>query len=291
MDSWPMADPARRVGPHVWLDGELLPLADAGVSVLDRGLLLGEGCFETLKAVHGVPFALRRHLERLRAGARALALDLPWSDDELRGAVHEVLHADPVHATPQTRLRITLTGGPAPLGPGTPAEPSPSVLVTCGPLDAPSAAAVARTSPWPVNERSPLAGVKHSSRAELVLALAHARAQGADEALLANTAGRLVEGTGSNVFVAIDGRLLTPALRSGCLPGVTRSLVLEVTDAEEADLPIEVLATADEVLLTSSTRDVQPVASVDGRSLAAPGPVTEQAMAAYAALVASTSDP
>lgn len=286
-----MADPSRRVAPHVWLDGELLPLADAGVSVLDRGLLLGEGCFETLKAVDGLPFALRRHLERLRAGARALAIELPWTDDELRSAVLEVLRADPVGAAPLTRLRISLTGGPAPLGPGTPAEPSPSVLVTCGPLAPPAAAAMVCTSPWPVNERSPLVGVKHSSRAELVLALAEARSRGADEALLVNTTGRLVEGTGSNVFVVVDGRLLTPGLGSGCLPGVTRSLVLEATDAEEAELPVEVLATAGEVLLTSSTRDVQPVASVDGRPLPAPGPVTEKAMAAFADLAASSSDP
>jgi branched-chain amino acid aminotransferase len=286
-----VADAGRRVGPHVWLDGELLPLGEAGVSVLDRGLLLGEGCFETLKAIDGVPFALRRHLERLRAGAAVLAIDLPWSDDELRSAVHDVLRSDPVGATPLTRLRITLTGGPAPLGPGTPAEPSPSVLVTCGPLAPAAPTAIARTSPWPTNERSPLAGVKHSSRAELVLALAHAQAQGADEALLANTAGHLVEGTGSNVFVAVAGRLLTPSLRSGCLPGITRSLVLELTGAEEADLPMSVLATADEVFLTSSTRDVHPVAQVDGRPRPAPGPVTEKAMAAFADLTASTSDP
>jgi branched-chain amino acid aminotransferase len=275
----------------VWLDGELLPLGDAGVSVLDRGLLLGEGCFETLKAIDGVPFALRRHLERLRVGARVLGLELPWSDDELRGAVHDVLHSDPVGGTPLTRLRITLTGGPAPLGPGTPAEPSPSVLVTCGPLVAPGPAAVTRTSPWPVNERSPLAGIKHSSRTELVLALAHAQAQGADEALLGNTAGQLVEGTGSNVFVVIHGGLLTPSLASGCLPGVIRSLVLEVTDAQEVDLALEDLITAEEVFLTSSTRDVQPVAVVDGRLLDAPGPVTKAAMHAFGELVASTSDP
>ena len=285
-----MADPVR-VGPHVWLDGELLPLADAGVSVLDRGLLLGEGCFETLTAVDGVPFALRRHLERLRTAAAVLRIELPWSDDELRAAVHEVLDADPVARSPLTRLRITLTGGPAPLGPGTPAEPSPSVLVTCGPLVAPAPTAVACTSPWPVNERSPLAGVKHSSRAELVLALAHAHAQGADEALLGNTAGQLVEGTGSNVFVVVDGRLLTPSLASGCLPGVTRSLVLEVTSAIESELPLSVLETCDEAFLTSSTRDVHPLSSIDGRPLPAPGPVTRAAIDAYAKLAASTSDP
>ena len=91
--------------------------------------------------------------------------------------------------------------------------------------------------------------------------------------------------------MAVDGRLLTPSLASGCLPGVTRSLVLELTGAEEAVLEMSVLATADEVFLTSSTRDVQPVAQVDGRPLPAPGPVTEKAMAAFADLTASTSDP
>ena len=107
---------------------------------------------------------------------------------------------------------------------------------------------------------------------------------------MANTRGELCEGTASNVFVVVDGELLTPSLRSGCLPGVTRELVLEWTQAREADLPYSVLATADEVFLTSATRDVHPVVRVDDRGLEI-GPVTRQVQEAFAAGVATGIDP
>jgi branched-chain amino acid aminotransferase len=136
-------------------------------------------------------------------------------------------------------------------------------------------------------------GLKTTSYAENVVALARAAQAGASEALLANTAGHLCEGTGSNVFVAVGGRLLTPPLPSGCLAGITRELVLEVVpEAEEADLPMDVLERADEVLLTSSTRDVQAVRCVDGRPLAgAPGPWAREALARFAGLAAVDHDP
>jgi len=125
------------------------------------------------------------------------------------------------------------------------------------------------------------------------VALAEARKVGASEALLANTRGELCEGTGTNVFVARDGMLLTPPLLSGCLPGVTRALVLEVVPgADEETLPMAVLDEADEVLLTSSTRDIQPLVALDGRPLpGAAGPVARAAIAAFAALKARDLDP
>src|SRR5690606_28034602 len=124
------------------------------------------------------------------------------------------------------------------------------------------------TVPWPRNDRSPLAGVKTTSYAENVVALAEARKVGATEALMANTRGNLCEGTGSNVFLATGDRLLTPPLMAGCLAGVTRALVLELLpEADEDDLPLAALAEADEVLLTSTTRGVQPLRALDGRAL------------------------
>ncbi len=128
------------------------------------------------------------------------------------------------------------------------------------------------TVPWTRNERSAVAGAKTTSYAENVVALDHAHGRGAHEAIFANTRGELCEGTGSNVFVAVDGVLVTPPLSSGCLAGITRELLLEWATkeglpVEERDVPLEVLATAEDVLLTSSTRDAQPVAVVDGREL------------------------
>lgn len=272
----------------VWLNGALLPAAEAAVSVFDHGITVGDGVFETLKATGGVPFAVRRHLDRLRRSAAGLALDVPASDDELRAAMLAVVASHPGSAT--LRVRITVTGGPAPLG-SERGEAGPTVLVAAGPMGGIPASTAVCTVPWPRNERGALAGLKTTSYAENVVALARARSQGCSEALFATTTGLLCEGTGSNVFVVVDGQLRTPPLASGCLAGVTRDLVVEVTEAVEADLPLSVLATADEVFLTSTGRDVQAVHRVDDRELVAPGPVTKAAAAAFAALAASDVDP
>jgi branched-chain amino acid aminotransferase len=125
-----------------------------------------------------------------------------------------------------------------------------------------------------------------------VIALAYAKARGAAEAVLANTAGHLCEGTGSNIFVVLGDEIVTPPLSSGCLAGVTRALVLEWVGGEERDLPITVLRDADEIFLTSATRDVQGVQRVDHRDLpAAPGQVTRRAAAVFAQRAAEHVDP
>jgi branched-chain amino acid aminotransferase len=268
----------------VWADGALVPAGQPLVPATDRGLLVGEGVFDTLRAVDGVPFALGRHLARLRASAEVLGIDVPWSDEELRAAVLAVVADRPGRA----RVRITVTGGD---GSSSGHGGRPRTLVTAVALDRPAPSATLRTSPWPVNERAPSVGAKTTSRVDLVLALADAKGHGADEAILVNTAGHLVECTGANLFVVDRGRLVTPALRSGCLPGTTRQLVLEVTDAAATDVRAEVLLEVEEAFLTSATRGVQPVAAIDGRPLATPGPLTQSARQAYDALVARTSDP
>jgi branched-chain amino acid aminotransferase len=137
------------------------------------------------------------------------------------------------------------------------------------------------TLPWPRNERSPLAGVKSTSYAENALALAEARRHGADEAVFFNTAGRLCEGSGSNVFVVQEGILVTPPLEDGCLAGVTRSLVLELArdlglPARESPVTMGTWTNLSEAFLTSTTRDIQPVGRIDDRDLAAaPGQITD----------------
>jgi branched-chain amino acid aminotransferase len=125
-----------------------------------------------------------------------------------------------------------------------------------------------------------------------VVILAWARERGAEEAILGNLNGRLCEGTGTNVFVAAGGRLVTPPLSSGCLAGVTRELLLELGVAEEDDMPLSALADAEEAFLTSSTRDVQPIATVDGNALPmTPGPLTKIAADAFRDLCARDVDP
>jgi branched-chain amino acid aminotransferase len=187
------------------------------------------------------------------------------------------------------RVRITYTGGLGPLGSDR-GSGGPTTIVIAGEQKPfPETASVA-VVPWPRNEHGVLTGLKTTSYADNVIALAHAKERGADEAIFGNLAGNLCEGTGSNIFVVVDGRLITPTLASGCLAGVTRALVLEWTGAEEADLPLSALADVEEAFLTSTTRDVQPITRIDGRELPV-GPLTREAREVFSALAAEKVDP
>ena len=262
---------------RAWINGDLLPdAAERAVSVTDHGLTVGDGVFEAIKVVDGLPFALDRHLSRLQRSAAGLGLE-GVAEDVVRRGIIAVL--DGVEL-PLGRIRITVTGGPAPMGSGR-GDAAPTIIVVADAMRPwPKNTAVA-TVPWPRNERGALAGLKTTSYAENVVALAAAQRAGASEAIFANLAGHLCEGTGSNVFYVIDGELRTPTLASGCLAGVTRALVLEWYGGREVDEPIEVVERASEVFLASTTRDVQAVATWDGRELLAPGPITAEVAALW----------
>ncbi|WP_413756368.1 aminotransferase class IV [Streptomyces sp. MMBL 11-3] len=271
----------------IWLDGGLQDSESARVSAFDHGLTVGDGVFETVKAVEGRPFALTRHLDRLARSAAGLGLPEP-DRDEVRRACAAVLDANPM---PLGRLRITYTGGHGPLGSDR-GEQGPTLLVALGESARRPDSTAVITVPWTRNERGALTGLKTTSYAENVVALARARERDASEALFANTVGQLCEGTGSNVFVVLDGRIHTPPVASGCLAGITRALTVEWTGAQETDLPFDVLERAEEVFLTSTLRDVQAVHRVDGRELpGAPGPVTAKAMRVFGERAGDDLDP
>jgi len=206
--------------------------------------------------------------------------------------VGELLAAWP--SQPLGRLRITVTSGAGPLGSDRSADEPTLVLVVAGASPWPDHIEVV-TVPWPRNEHSAVVGAKTTSYAENVVALAAAHRAGGHEAVMPNTAGMLCEGTGSNVVVEVDGVLVTPPLSSGCLAGITRELFLEWSAADgltvvEVDVTMDVWRSARTVLLTSSTRDVQPVDVLDGRPLV----VSELAVRAhdlFAACAAKAMDP
>jgi branched-chain amino acid aminotransferase len=283
---------------RVWVNGSLVGPDEPAIAALDHGVTVGDGAFETCKVDRGQVFAPSRHAARLD---RTLAgLGLPPADHAFIGeGVKAVLSAGgPLDFG---RLRYSVTGGAGPLGSDRDTSPL-TYIVTAGPQPRPPASAGVAVVPWVRNERSPVAGLKTTSYAENVVALAHAKERGAIEALFANTRGELCEGTGSNVFVVRDGVVWTPPLDSGCLAGVTRALTVEWCRADglevrEEAMPLSVLEDCDEVFITSSTKDVLAVDRVVGlpghsseRALE-PGPVTARAREVFARESARRLDP
>lgn len=288
-----------RVDLTIWAAGRLRAPEDPVLTAIDHGVTVGDGVFETCSVHGGVAFALTRHLARLERSASGLGLP-PLPLDEVREGVAAVLAAAGAHAG---RLRITVTGGPGPLGSHryAPAEQRPTVVVVAGPVATMDVSRAVR-SPWVRNERSPLAGLKTTSYGENVVALADARARGADEAVLADTRGRLCEGTGSNVLVETGGELLTPSLETGALAGITRELLLlwgppaglPVREAAPDELPWEVLdevtAGRAHLALTGSIRNVTPVVRLDDVDVT-PGPLSLAAQRLFAQRAAEDLDP
>ena len=272
----------------VWINGTLVPDDEARISIFDHGLVTGDGVFETIKVVSGVPFAMSRHLARLARSATGLGLSTPDLDQIRTGAMAVI---DASSKPELARMRITVTGGIAPLGSERGGSPL-TAIVAMAEAKAPTPWVDVVTVPWPRNEHGALSGLKTTSYGENVRALAYANEHGGSEAIFANTAGNLCEGTGTNVFIVSEGRLITPPLSAGCLAGVTRALVIEWAGASEQDVPLSALADADEAFLTGTTRDVQPIRWVDGQALSAvAGPVTRKAAEVFAMRAAETPDP
>jgi branched-chain amino acid aminotransferase len=262
----------------LWVNGSLVDPEAPVLRADDHGITVGDGVFETMKVIQGEPFAFSRHLRRLTASAAGLGMTIDL--DVIRAAVQEVLNADRL---PRLRLRVTVTGGPSPFGTDR-GEAGPTMLVATAPLSDWPATADVSIVPWTRNERAATAGMKTTSYADNVIALRLAHDRGSSEAILANSVGELCEGTGSNIFLARGGELLTPPLDSGCLAGITRELIIEwLGDVVERPLAITALGDADEAFLASSTRDVQPIRAVDGVPLSAvPGPLTQRAKDIFA---------
>jgi branched-chain amino acid aminotransferase len=274
-----------------WANGRLLETPETpAISVLDHGLVVGDGVFETIAVTDDRPFALTRHLDRLVRSAEGLGVGSP----DL-GAVREGIAATlEGQQLAFGLIRVTVTSGIGPLGSprGTSA---PTVTVVSAPSVKPPPVSEVVTVPWARNEKGALTGLKTTSYAENARMVEYARARGATEAVMANTSGQLCEGTGSNVFYAIDGRLITPTLAAGPLAGITRALVLEWCSGEmdvvEQDAALDVLFEADEVMLIGTSRDVQAVSRVDDHQVPATGPVARAAQAIWEREVARSDDP
>lgn len=276
--------------PMIWFNGELISANDACVSPFDLGLTVGLGVFETMAAYDGKVFAYDLHHARLIKSAEVFALPVP-ERSVISAAIAEVIEANHYHQG-RYRIRVTLSGGANQLGGG---RQQGDVMVTARSADSASDSDLAKLAwvPFVINERAATAGVKSTSYADHVLAYRHALNAGADEALMFNSQGHLAEGSMSNVFVVKDGVVQTPSLASGCLPGVTRQLVINLCadldlPVEECQLGVQDIDNADEIFLTSSLREIQAAVLLGTEvraTEAVTGEVTGRLAEAYAEMV------
>ncbi|HEU5182419.1 MAG TPA: aminotransferase class IV [Candidatus Polarisedimenticolia bacterium] len=293
----PSSGSPRGWAPLVWINGSILPAAEARVSVFDRGLLLGDGVYETLLLRHGRLFRWREHEQRLWQSLSLARISLPLASAALAEAI---LACASANGLKEARVRLTVTRGEG--GPGFErlAGAAPCVIIALGqapPVPSETlregvAAVVARIRQTGRDNLDP--ALKSISRIHLALARMEAEEAGAREAILLGSDGVLREGTASNLFMVRAGKLQTPSLECGILQGVTRGVVLELAENrriawEEGRYGTEELHAAEEVFLTNTSWGVLPVGRLDGRSVGTgrSGPIALHLAAAIQELVDS----
>ena len=274
----------------IHLNGRLIEATTARIDPADRGFLLADGLFETLRVYHGQAFQLTAHLARLAAGAAALDLPMPEAGD-IAKAVAETLT---VNGHRKASLRITLTRGPGQRGLLPPADPSPTLLIASHPLgEGPPAALTAHISSIRRNENSPLSRLKSLAYLDNVLALREAAAAGCDEALMLNTSGRLAGGSRSNLFLVLNGSLVTPPPSEGVLAGIARRTLIDLAGqagmaAREGPLTLADIEEASEAMICNSLLEVRPLTRLGARNFTI-GPIGAELVRRYKILTARNS--
>lgn len=279
------------MGFAVSIDGRVGRPEDVRVQVTDNGFVFGDSAYETLRTYSGRPFELGRHLQRLRRTIALLGFELGIGDEDIEARIDACLS---FAANEESYLRVIVSRGVGDMTYRFERIGEPTVVVFAKPLEpvspslyeAGARAAIVSIRRNPVEALNP--AMKASNLLNNALAAREASARGAFEAILLNTRGEVAEGAGSNIFAVKDGRLLTPPLSAGILPGITRQIVLEIAAGigqpfEERTLLADDLPRADELFLTSSLKEVGPITRLDDAVIGNghPGPVTLRLLDAY----------
>ena len=274
----------------VFLNGNFLPEAEAFVPLNDRGFLLGDGLFETMRVAGGKPFRLAQHLERLSRGADFLKIRIPFTPKEIQKLAAQLIEQNQL---PDSILRIMLTRGAGERGYSIKGADKPTLAMTLhslppvNPDEPPQWSLV--TSSFRIPAGDVLATFKSASKLLNVLARAEAEDRGADEALLLNTNGEVAETAGGNVFWVYNDKICTVPTGRGVLPGITRAVVLEICQAlgfetNKRVIKPEHLRNAAGFFVTQSALGIVPVVSFDGEPVA-PSPLVDQIAGAYNKIV------
>lgn len=279
------------MGAYASIDGRIFPAAEARVSVFDNGFTFGDSVYETLRTYAGRPFALDRHLRRLRASAGRLGIGLPLDDRDLGARLDDVLAAS---GNPESYVRFIVTRGVGDISYRFDRIEGPTVVIVVKAFEMPADEVYTEGIPVALvsvrrNHKAALdPAIKSCNLLNNLLAVREAQARGAVEALMLNAEGDLAEGASSNVFLVHEGVVFTPPLDAGILAGITREVVLELLPAlgiegREVPLGVEALREADEAFITSSLREAAPIRTVDGRPVgdSRPGPVTRRILRAF----------
>jgi len=265
-----------------FLNGDIVPIGEAQISIFDRGIFYGDGLFETMRVYGGIPFLLDRHVERLERGADLLGLKMPGKKDNIFRAVEKVIDTNSLH---EGVLRLTLTRGFSRRGLW-PLESGPSTFFITSHAGIPYAPEQYRRGfrgaliGFPLNEYSPLAGLKTLNRLDHVLGRKEATGRGCDEGIFLNQKRYLAEGTVSNLFLVKGKEVYTPPAEAGILPGITRALAIKLAEKKikihEQNISPLFLKEADEAFLTNSLLQVMPLIAIEGKPVGTgkPGPVT-----------------
>jgi aminodeoxychorismate lyase len=268
-----------------FLNGKILPEAEAVVPLNDRGFLLGDGLFETVRVANGRPFRFAQHLDRLSRGADFLKIRLPFATREIEKFAAQLIERNRL---PECVLRLTLTRGAGARGYSIIGADNPTLAMVLHPLpevlNEPMQWDLV-TSPLRIPADDPLAAFKTTSKILNVLARAEAEQRGADEALLLNAHGDVAETAGGNIFWVCEDLICTVPAGHGVLPGITRAVVLEICQAHglktgKRVIRLEQLLIAEGVFVTQTALGIIPVASIDGK-LVTPSPLVEQIAVAY----------
>lgn len=275
------------------VNGDIVPAAEARVSALDNGFTFGDGVYETLRTYGGRPFHLDRHLSRLRASAAMLAIGIPPTDAALAADLDRLLErAD----NPESYIRIIVTRGVGEISYRFDRIVGPTIFMAARAYEpfaeaqykegiAVIISSLRRNSPRALDP-----AMKSCNLINNILAVREAQARKAAEPLMLNERGDVAEGASANVFIVSGGVLVTPPLNDGILPGVTRALVLELAaklgiEARQQSIRMPALLEADEAFVTSTLKEVMPIATVDGATIGTgrPGPLTRKLLDAYRA--------
>jgi branched-chain amino acid aminotransferase len=270
---------------YLWCNDQWLDPLDYSISPFDRGLMHGLGLFETLLAIDGAPVFADQHLARLQHGCGHLGWDFSYPD--ILETMAGLLRLNDL-TEGRARIRLAMTAGSGDIH-DTALGADHLVWMTAVATSEPPATTTAILCPWTRNERSALSGLKCASYAENLVALRHAERLGFEETVFLNTAGHVCEAATSNVFLVKNGVVATPSLDSGCLPGITRAVVIGLAgnlglQCGERNVAADELLNADEIFLTSSIRGVMGVAEFGGRTLE-PGPLTHRLREALKAAI------